>query len=63
MASVIECDGCHQIIRGGAPYFSIERLGGNSGWTVSAMGARTEFDVCSADCLAQLAADMLEQPC
>lgn len=65
MANVIECDGCHQILKPGAPYLSVEKLG-TSGWVTEIFGARTEWDVCSPECLAQLAADLLESqevPC
>lgn len=64
MASVIECDGCHKILKPSDPWLSIEKFG-TGGWVVEEFGARNEFDVCSAECLAQLAANLLERevPC
>lgn len=59
MAHVIECDGCHVILKGGESYLTIERTGAN-GWVMQAFGARSDWDVCSAACLADLAARLLE---
>lgn len=59
MANVIECDGCHKVLKPGSPYLTIEKLG-TSGWVTEVFGARSEWDVCSPECLADLAATLLE---
>lgn len=60
MAHVIECDVCHNILPDGAPHLNIDRSGD---FAVQVFGARTDYQVCDAECLAQLAAKLLEVTC